>query len=125
MDELGDRVRQARERKGMTQGELARASGLSPGAVSRIEHGERTPGAETVRVLAQALGLEPGELLGGARPVSLQIVPAPVAQPAQPAHPEANGRVLEAIQLVASIMPTLPVGGQARVLRIIEAALRP
>jgi len=113
MDTLGARVREARARQGMTMSDLARATSLSPGAVSRIEAGERTPGSATVARLAVALGVEAGHLLTG------NGGPAPVAQP----QPKVDGDVLEAIQMIARTMPSLPPAGQRRVLLIIKAAL--
>lgn len=115
--EIGDRIREARERLGMKPADLARATGLSPGAISRIEAGERVPGGATLRRLAQALGLDVGLLLSGPSP------PPKLSLVASGGQHEADGKVLEAIQMVARVMPTLPPGGQARVLKIIEAAL--
>lgn len=111
MYELGARVRAARQDKGMSQSDLARATGLSPGAVSRIEAGEREPGSATLGRLAQALGSEVGVLMGQDRPVRPQAVS------------EHDGEVLEAIQLIAQSMPSLPVAGRRRVLQVLRAVL--
>lgn len=119
MNELGVRVRAARERKGMTQSDLARATGLSPGAVSRIEGGERVPGSATLGRLAQALSLEVGALLSGEAVRAAQPVEAVML----PMVPEHDGEVLEAIQLIARDMPGLPLAGRRRILLIIKAAL--
>jgi transcriptional regulator with XRE-family HTH domain len=51
------RLMDARE---MNQSELARLSGVTRQTVSRIVQGHTTPGAATVRVLADALGVDPG-----------------------------------------------------------------
>jgi len=55
--EIGRRVREARKRRGLTQTELAAASGLSASLVTKLESGA-LPGLrlETVRKLAVALG---------------------------------------------------------------------
>ena|SRR3990167_1019554 len=45
------------DRRGYTQAELARRSGLSGATVSLILSGERAPGARTCKALAHALGL--------------------------------------------------------------------
>jgi transcriptional regulator with XRE-family HTH domain len=114
MDGIGARVREARERRGMSMADLARAAGLSPGAVSRIEHGERSPGAETVSRLARALGVEAGNLMG-----SGDGGERAAAAPSSGLQPE----VAEAISTVATIMPTLPLQGRQRVLRVLRAIL--
>lgn len=106
----GQRIRQAREARGLTMSGLARAAGLSAGAVSRIERGERAPGAATLQALAQALGVRASSLLDEAE------TPLPQAG--------LDSEVLSAMQLVASVMPTLPPQGRARVLRVLQAALQ-
>ena len=59
---IGQEVRRRREELGLTGAELAARSGLSPGAVSQIENGKRTPGSTTVMKLAQGLGVEVADL---------------------------------------------------------------
>ena len=50
-------IRKHRERKGWTQEELARRTGLSRPMVTRLERGERMPSFPTLDKLASALGL--------------------------------------------------------------------
>lgn len=59
---IGQKVRHRREALGLTGAELAARSGLSPGAVSQIENGKRTPASTTVMKLAQGLGVEVADL---------------------------------------------------------------
>ena len=59
---IGQEVRRRREQLGLTGAELAARSGLSPGAISQIENGKRTPRSTTMMKLAQGLGVEVGEL---------------------------------------------------------------
>jgi transcriptional regulator with XRE-family HTH domain len=54
---FADRLRELRLRAGISQYELAKRSGVSGQAISRIEKGEREPGWSTVRKLARALGV--------------------------------------------------------------------
>jgi transcriptional regulator with XRE-family HTH domain len=52
---LGAELRQAREKRGLSVRELARAAGLSAEAVSAIERGQRYPSLRTLECLAAAL----------------------------------------------------------------------
>lgn len=65
MDTVGNRLRHARERKVLTQAELATASGVGWLTILRIEHGQQQPRPSTIRKLAAALGVEPTWLLFG------------------------------------------------------------
>ena len=56
--ELAERVRQARERLGITQAELAKRIGSTQPAMARLEAGGSTPSFVTLRRIAAALGLE-------------------------------------------------------------------
>lgn len=63
MARLGTNLREARERLGLTQEQVAERSGVHATEVSRIEGGKRDPQVSTVIRLAEALEVEPGELL--------------------------------------------------------------
>jgi transcriptional regulator with XRE-family HTH domain len=63
---LGERLRVARQRLGMSQEELGMAAGLSQPAVSRLEYGGAPPSQETLGRLAVALGVELAWLQGRA-----------------------------------------------------------
>jgi ribosome-binding protein aMBF1 (putative translation factor) len=56
--ELAERVRQARERLGVTQAELAARIGSTQPAIARLEAGGVSPSLVTLRRIAAALGLE-------------------------------------------------------------------
>jgi transcriptional regulator with XRE-family HTH domain len=58
------RLRHVRERKALTQEELAAQAGISRTALSRIESGVTEPRPSTLRKLADALGVEPEALIG-------------------------------------------------------------
>lgn len=55
--DIGHRLRVLREERGLTQRELARASRLSPNALSQIERGRVSPSVSTLNRLAAALGV--------------------------------------------------------------------
>jgi len=62
---LGDRIRQARERVGLSQIELARRIGLSKNAMNSIETGDADPRASRIVAIAQELGVSTDTLLLG------------------------------------------------------------
>lgn len=53
--ELGNRLKQARKEKGLSQEELANLIGLKVGTVSKYEQGDRTPGIGKLQLIANAL----------------------------------------------------------------------
>jgi transcriptional regulator with XRE-family HTH domain len=68
--QLGRRLRQARERDGISLRQLAKRLGLSPSAVSQIETGLSQPSLRTLYALAGELSLSLDELLDHQPPVS-------------------------------------------------------
>jgi transcriptional regulator with XRE-family HTH domain len=46
----------------LSQSELAQKAGLSTATINRLEKGRTKPVYKTIRVLAKALGVEPGEI---------------------------------------------------------------
>ncbi len=61
--DLGSNLRAARKKLGLTQEQVAERSGVHPTEVSRIEAGKRDPQVSTLRKLAAAVEVSPGELL--------------------------------------------------------------
>lgn len=60
---MSNRIRQMREARGLSQADLARASGMDHTAVSRMERRRDRPEPDTLRRLAPALGVHWMELL--------------------------------------------------------------
>jgi len=60
---FGDRVREFREAKGWSQEELADRAALHRTYIGAVERGERNISLNNIVKLAQALGVEPRELL--------------------------------------------------------------
>jgi HTH-type transcriptional regulator/antitoxin HipB len=56
--ELGEQIRSARERRGMTQAELASKVRTSQPAVARLEAGGVEPRIETLERIGYALGID-------------------------------------------------------------------
>ncbi len=63
MPKLG-RLKEIRESKYLSQRMLAQRSGVSRPTIARLEGGEEEPRYTTMWKLAEALGVEPGELVG-------------------------------------------------------------
>lgn len=62
---IGDRLKRQRVRRGYSQTELARLSGVKQSLISRIENGSRdNPSADVLRGLAKALGCTTDYLVG-------------------------------------------------------------
>ena len=57
------RLRRLRLERALTQQELSRMTGIAQDSISKLERGHRPPLPSTVRKLAQALGVEPKELM--------------------------------------------------------------
>ena len=57
---LGEEVRSLRKAKGLTLGQLARASGLSTGFLSQIERSQNRPSVTALFKLSRALGVSVG-----------------------------------------------------------------
>ena len=63
---FGDRLRQIRENRGMTQERLAHVIGLrTKAAISKIEKGITDPNQSTIKKLADALGVSPLDFFEG------------------------------------------------------------
>ncbi|MBR5889114.1 MAG: helix-turn-helix transcriptional regulator [Akkermansia sp.] len=60
---MGEKLKQARQRAGMTQAQLAEAIGCKQKDVSRWEAGLIEPGVLTVKKMAQALGCSMDDLV--------------------------------------------------------------
>lgn len=59
---IGQNVKKYRESAGLTQADLAEKVGIGTASVSRIERGEKRMRLETLRALADALGISVGLL---------------------------------------------------------------
>ena len=64
-EEIGRRIRDAREKKGMSLEQLSKATGgvLSKSRIGNYEQALRMPGPFEADILAQALGVDPAYLL--------------------------------------------------------------
>jgi transcriptional regulator with XRE-family HTH domain len=58
-----ERLKELREERALSMRELASRSGVAHQTIYRLEHGQHNAHPRTVRHLAEALGVEPRELL--------------------------------------------------------------
>src|SRR3954469_14587674 len=73
---MGLAIRAERTARGMSLGDVARASGLSKTILSRIEAGEGNPSVETLWRVSTAFDLPFGALLDLGAPPAARLVPA-------------------------------------------------
>jgi len=111
---LGASVRVARKRLGLSVKALAEQAGVSFGLVSELERGIGNPSLQSLRRLAEALGLSTGQLLETqAEPVTVVpadrrhlLAPLPDAGGSpQPVRELLTPRGESAIQLIRSTLP--------------------
>jgi transcriptional regulator with XRE-family HTH domain len=57
MFDIGARLKELREKKGLSQSELANLSGVERGTISRIENSHLTPSLSTLITLCSCLGI--------------------------------------------------------------------
>ncbi len=60
----GEKLRSLRERRLWLIGDLAEKSGVHRNLISTYEHGKSGAHPDTIRKLAEALGVDPSELIG-------------------------------------------------------------
>jgi transcriptional regulator with XRE-family HTH domain len=75
---IGDRLRDLRELKGLSQGEMEKRTGLLRCYISRVENGHTTPAVETLEKIARALEVPMYAIFydGERPPRPPQLVPA-------------------------------------------------
>ena len=61
----GKLLRQLRRERALSQRDLSRMTGIAHDSISQLETGKRKAQPKTIRKLAEALGVEPRELMKG------------------------------------------------------------
>ena len=61
---IGDKLKNLRIRRALTQQELAERASISSNALNRIELNKAEPHMSTLRKLAKALNVDPSEFIG-------------------------------------------------------------
>jgi transcriptional regulator with XRE-family HTH domain len=67
---FGRRLKELREAKGWSQGKLAEEAGMNLWGIAKLEQGVNEPRWETVRALAEALGVTPNDFLTEEEPTA-------------------------------------------------------
>lgn len=62
---IGERIKQARKSKGLTQKQLAEKLKVAPGTIQQYELGKRTPNFERILEIAEQLDVSANFLFGG------------------------------------------------------------
>lgn len=62
-ERLGKNLKQIRESKGLTQGDIAKELGVSRGYISNIENGKMNPTLATIENIAKAIKVSMDELI--------------------------------------------------------------
>jgi SOS-response transcriptional repressor LexA len=119
---LGKRIKIARIKAGLSQGELAKRLGIAYPTLSKYEQGHRTPDSVLLGRIAKMLGCDPGWLLAiegetdaGNSPVTvmLPVVRIPVLNKVSSDFPEqVSDKIVEYISL-----PDVPKGAYAIIAR--------
>lgn len=66
VETLGDRIRQARKARSLSQEKLAVELGVSWSTVNRYESGKNSPTLNRLRLIAEVLDVDVSDLLGNA-----------------------------------------------------------
>lgn len=61
--EIGSRIKALRQARSLTQAQVAEAAGIDPSFYGQIERGANVPSVRTLLSVAEALGVEPAQLL--------------------------------------------------------------
>jgi len=76
---IGERLRTLREQKGLSQGDVEKATGLLRCYISRVEHGHTIPSLETLERFSEALNVPLYQLfcVDGGAPPKPRLTPRP------------------------------------------------
>ena len=67
MVHIGDNLKRVRTLRALTQAQLAEKAGITQATVVRIERNQQEPHMSTLRKLAEALNVDPAELVEGGK----------------------------------------------------------
>jgi transcriptional regulator with XRE-family HTH domain len=118
VSELGDRLRSAREVRGLTLDQLSASTGISKAHLSRLESGARQPSVGILVELAAALGTRVSTLLGEDAgraslatfaPDALRHTAAGLEIASMSGYPDARALEVLRVHIPADRQPSAPV----------------
>jgi transcriptional regulator with XRE-family HTH domain len=63
IERTADRLRKARQAKGMTQADVAKKAGISENHYAQVERAEKNPTVSTFKSIIKAIGVSSSEIL--------------------------------------------------------------
>lgn len=110
---IGDRIRQIRRQRGLTQDQVAEAAGIDSKSLSRIECNRFNPAIDTLQNLATALDVEIQEFFSTA-PSSPRQLRAFLFEAISTASDQEIVHIAEAVRKVANRRRTTVSSGQTQ-----------
>ena len=101
MNKVGKRIQETRQRKGMTQSELAQTLSMTPKYISNIECGGKNPTLETFVAIANALQIDANTLLADVLHTSDEIKCSALWKKLLTLPAEKRQKLLRIIDLIA------------------------
>jgi len=106
MEGIGERLREARRKKGLTLEELSERCGLSPGFLSQVERGRSTLSIVSLSAICRALDLPIASLFSASGPIDRK--PPRVRRAADQLHIRIGGSPISYRYLTGQL-PTSPI----------------
>lgn len=100
MSTVGDRIREIREKRGMTQEELANIADISKGFLSDVENNKRNIGSQKLLKIANVLGASIDYLLRGEVVKNVETEPIVIPKELSQAAEEMNLSYTETLDLL-------------------------
>ncbi len=97
---IGRRVKQCRERLGLTQEELAEKAGLTPNYISTVERGMSFPRCEKLIVLLNALEVSADEIFCDVLDHTGEVKVSALSKELAGLSPDAQKRILQMVELM-------------------------
>ena len=104
LKEIGGRIRQVRKNKGMSQLDLAEASGLSASFISNVEMGRQSMNIRALIAISNALGVSTDLLLRNNTPESLNISSEEFYQALADCSPKEREAILHLVQSMKDVL---------------------
>ncbi len=100
MNKVGKRIQETRQRRGMTQSELAQKLGMTPKYISNIECGGKNPTLDTFVTIANALQIDANTLLVDVLDTSGEIKCSALWEKLLAFAPEKRQKLLRIMELI-------------------------